>query len=40
MARTVFHGGKVFDGTGAALAEADVAIEDGKVVEVGRGPRR
>ena len=35
MTRTVFHGGKVFDGTGAALADADVAIEDGKVVEIG-----
>jgi imidazolonepropionase-like amidohydrolase len=35
VTRTVFHGGKVFDGTGAALADADVAIEDGKVVEVG-----
>jgi imidazolonepropionase-like amidohydrolase len=33
----VFHGGKVFDGTGASLADADVAIEDGKVVEVGSG---
>ncbi len=37
MARTVFHGGRVFDGTGAALADADVVIEDGKVVEVGSG---
>ncbi len=35
MTRTVFHGGKVFDGTGAALADADVAIEDMKVVEIG-----
>jgi len=35
VTRTVFHGGKVFDGTGAALADADVAIEDGKVVEIG-----
>jgi len=37
MTRTVFHGGRVFDGTGAALADADVAIEDGRIVEVGPG---
>ena len=37
MARTVFTGGRVFDGTGAPLAEADVAIEDGRIVEVGPG---
>ncbi len=35
MTRIVFHGGKVFDGTGAALADADVMIEDGRVIEVG-----
>ena len=35
MARIVFHGGRVFDGTGAALADADVMIEDGRVIEVG-----
>ena len=33
--RTVFTGGRVFDGTGAAVAEADVAIEDGLIAEVG-----
>ncbi|MEO8477186.1 MAG: amidohydrolase family protein [Actinomycetota bacterium] len=37
MARTVFHGGQVFDGTGAPLAEADVVIEGGRIVEVGPG---
>jgi imidazolonepropionase-like amidohydrolase len=37
MARTVFTGGRVFDGTGAAIADADVAIEDGRIVEVGSG---
>jgi imidazolonepropionase-like amidohydrolase len=37
MSRTVFHGGKVFDGTGSPLADADVAIEDGRIVEVGPG---
>ena len=35
--RTVFAGGGVFDGTGAALAEADVAVVDGRIVEVGSG---
>ena len=35
--RTLFQGGKVFDGTMAPLADADVVIEDGKIVEVGPG---
>ena len=35
--RTVFHGGKVFDGTMAPLADGDVAIEDGRIVDVGPG---
>jgi imidazolonepropionase-like amidohydrolase len=35
--RTVFTGGLVFDGTGSAPAEADVLIQDGRIVEVGRG---
>jgi len=35
--RTVFTGGRVFDGTGAAVAEADVAVEDGLIAEVGAG---
>jgi imidazolonepropionase-like amidohydrolase len=35
--RTVFHGGKVFDGTGAPLADADVAVAEGRIVEVGPG---
>ena len=34
MGRVVFHGGQVFDGTGAPLADADVVIEDGRIVEV------
>jgi imidazolonepropionase-like amidohydrolase len=37
MVRTLFRGGTVFDGTGAALAQADVAVEDGKVLAVGPG---
>jgi imidazolonepropionase-like amidohydrolase len=35
--RAVFAGGRVFDGTGAAAAEADVAVVDGQIVEVGVG---
>ena len=35
--RTVFHGGLVFDGTGASPADGDVVIEDGRIVEVGPG---
>jgi imidazolonepropionase-like amidohydrolase len=35
MTRTLFRGGKVFDGTGAPLAGADVVIEDGRIVDVG-----
>lgn len=34
--RLVFAGATVFDGTGAAPAEADIAVEDGLVAEVGR----
>jgi imidazolonepropionase-like amidohydrolase len=37
MTRTVFTGGSVFDGTGAAPAAADVVIEDGRIVDVGPG---
>jgi imidazolonepropionase-like amidohydrolase len=37
VTRTLFRGGKVFDGTGAPLAEADVVIEDGLIVDVGSG---
>ncbi len=37
MARTLFRGARVFDGTGSAPAEADVVVEDGRFVEVGSG---
>src|SRR3954470_5036836 len=37
MTRRVFSGGVVFDGTGSAAAPADVAVEDGRIVEVGPG---
>ena len=35
MTRTVFAGGRLFDGTGAAPAAADVAVEAGRIVDVG-----
>ena len=37
MARTLFNGGSVFDGTGAAPAPADLVIEDGRIIDVGTG---
>ncbi|MGH3439349.1 MAG: amidohydrolase family protein [Sciscionella sp.] len=37
MSRTVFHGGRVFDGTGAEPADADVVIEGERIVEIGTG---
>ena len=36
MARTVFKGGRVFDGS-ATLAASDVVVEDGRIVDVGPG---
>lgn len=35
--RTLFAGARVFDGTGGPPADADVAVEDGRIVEVGAG---
>ena len=35
--RVALSGGRVFDGTGAAPADADVVVEDGRFVEVGTG---
>ena len=37
MSTTVFHGGAVFDGSGAAPADADIVIDEGRIVEVGPG---
>ena len=37
MTRMVFRGGRLFDGTGADPADADVAVEDGRIVGVGSG---
>ena len=33
--RTVFGGGRIFDGSGAAPAAGDLAVEDGRIVAVG-----
>jgi len=38
--RLVIRGGTVVDGTGVEPREADVAIEDGRIVEVGKVTRR
>ena len=35
--RTLFAGGRLFDGTGAEAAAADVVVADGRIVEVGTG---
>ena len=37
MTRTVLSGGRVFDGTGSGIAEADVLLCDGKIADVGVG---
>ncbi|MGY2079399.1 amidohydrolase family protein [Modestobacter sp. SYSU DS0657] len=37
MTRRVFSGGQVLDGTGSPAAPADVAVQDGRIVEVGTG---
>ncbi|HET9896457.1 MAG TPA: amidohydrolase family protein [Streptosporangiaceae bacterium] len=37
MARTVLSGGRVFDGTGSDIADADVVLEGGTIVDVGIG---
>jgi imidazolonepropionase-like amidohydrolase len=37
MTRTLFAGGRVLDGTGADPAEADLVVEDGRIVEIGTG---
>src|SRR3954463_2936130 len=37
MTRRVFSGGQVLDGTGSPASRGDVAVEDGRIVEVGTG---
>jgi imidazolonepropionase-like amidohydrolase len=36
-ARTLFTGGSVFDGTGSPPRDADVLVEDGRILDVGAG---
>ena len=35
--RTLFANGQVFDGTGSPPADADVVVEDGRIVDVAPG---
>jgi imidazolonepropionase-like amidohydrolase len=35
--RTVFAGGRIFEGTAAPVADGDLAVEDGRIVDVGPG---
>jgi imidazolonepropionase-like amidohydrolase len=37
MTRTIFSGATIIDGSGADPAEADLVVEDGRIVEIGRG---
>jgi imidazolonepropionase-like amidohydrolase len=37
MTRTLFTGARILDGSGADPAEADLVIEDGRIVEIGPG---
>jgi imidazolonepropionase-like amidohydrolase len=37
VSRTILAGGKVFDGTGAPVRDADVVVEAGRIVAVGPG---
>ena len=34
MTRVVFHGGQLFDGTGAPLTDGDILAEDGRIEQV------
>jgi imidazolonepropionase-like amidohydrolase len=37
VSRTILAGGRAFDGTGAPVRDADVVVEDGRIVDVGPG---
>src|ERR671935_2311281 len=37
MSRTVFTGARIFDGSGSDPAPGDLAVEDGRIVDVGGG---
>jgi two-component system sensor histidine kinase MprB len=38
MTRTLFRGGTVYDGTSGRPAEADVVVEDGRILVSDQGP--
>lgn len=37
MTRLIFRGGRVFEGTGARIADAEIAVDDGLIADVGSG---
>jgi imidazolonepropionase-like amidohydrolase len=37
LSRVVLHGGQIFDGTGSPVADGDVVVEDGRILDVGPG---
>lgn len=37
MTRTLFTNARVFDGTGSPIADGDVLVEDGRILDVGNG---
>jgi imidazolonepropionase-like amidohydrolase len=37
MTRTLFTNARIFDGTSAAIADGEVVVEDGSIIEVGSG---
>ena len=37
MTRLLFTGGQVLDGTGSAVRDGDITVEDGRIVEIGSG---
>src|SRR6188472_3524007 len=37
VARTLFQGGSIFDGSGSDPATGDLVVEDGRVVDIGSG---
>ena len=37
MTRTLFTKGRIFDGTGSPIADGEVVVEDGRIVDVGTG---
>jgi imidazolonepropionase-like amidohydrolase len=37
MSRTIWANGMIFDGTGADASVADIAVEEGRIVDIGVG---